>query len=153
MKSILNFLLIIIMGLSLSFPANKTNTSIDKIPNTDSSNIKMQIIQNDISDYSTKIVKTIEINEDDNIELAEYSGNDIKILEINSDNVKISRTAIKYEVLSQTSPTNGESRKYTEDVVETVEFDKEIPIDINEMDPFGPVYEQARFSYYIKFVK
>lgn len=115
--------------------------------------VKFQVIEFDIMDDSEKVVKKGNVKVDNIIKLKKYDGNNIKILEINDENVKISRDAIRYEIISQTSLYSGEVKEYVETVVETVNYDTLISIDIDSNHPFGPEYVQYRYYYKIRFVK
>jgi phage terminase large subunit len=104
-------------------------------------------------DDSEKIVKEVNVQVNDIINLKKYGGNNIKILEITDENVKISRDAIRYEIISQTSLYSGEVKEYVETVVETIDYDNLITINIDSRHPFGPAYAQPRYHYNIKFIK
>lgn len=121
--------------------------------NESENNIKVQVIQFDIMDDSEKIVKEVNVQVNDIINLKKYDGNNIKILEITDENVKISRDAIRYEIISQTSLYSGEVKEYVETVVETIDYDNLITINIDSRHPFGPAYAQPRYHYNIKFIK
>lgn len=121
--------------------------------NENENNIKVQVIQFDIMDDSEKIVKEVNVQVNDIINLEKYDGNNIKILEITDENVKISRDAIRYEIISQTSVYSGEVKEYVETVVETIDYDNLITVNIDSRDPFGPAYVQPRYHYNIKFIK
>jgi hypothetical protein len=121
--------------------------------NESENNIKVQVIQFDIMDDSEKIVKEVNVQLNDIINLEMYDGNNIKVLEITDENVKISRDAIRYEIISQTSLFSGEVKEYVETVVETIEYDNLITINIDSRHPFGPAYDQPRYHYNIKFIK
>ena len=141
-------LIIALVTIALSLYINK-----DEFIN-ESKQITLQIIEDDIVDNSEEVVKEIQIKANDFIELPEkYDGNDIKIIEITNDYVKISREKIRYNIISQVNMYNGEYEKYTETVVEEVEYNKAISININETRPFSPEYAQARYSYTIKFIR
>lgn len=119
---------------------------------TSKSNIKVQIRESDFADGSQKIVKETNIQVGDIINLDKYCGNDVKILEITDENVKISRDAIRYEIINQTSLYSGEVKKYTETVIETIDYDTFIKADINSPHPFNPECLR-RYYYSIKFIK
>ena len=57
--------------------------------NENENNIKVQVIQFDIMDDSEKIVKEVNVQVNDIINLEKYDGNNIKILEITDENVKL----------------------------------------------------------------
>ena len=116
-------------------------------------NIKVQVIQFDTMDDSEKILKEVNVQVNDIIDLKKYDGNNIKILEITDENVKISRDAIRYEIISQTSLVSGEVKEYIETVVDIIDYDNLITININSRHPFGPEYVQTRYNYEIKFIK
>lgn len=119
---------------------------------TSKSNIKVQIRESDFADGSQKIVKETNIQVGDIINLDKYCGNDVKILEITDENVKISRDAIRYEIINQTSLYSGEAKEYTETVIETIDYDTFIEADIDSPHPFAPGC-QRRYYYSIKFIK
>lgn len=116
-------------------------------------NAKAQILRRyNFEDIDDEIAEEFGIREEIIIHLSEndeykqygVSASDITILEITEDYVKISRDAIKYD-------TDG--NQYTEEVVEEMEYDKSFELLIDATDPNGAVYEAARYSYYMKFVK
>ena len=115
--------------------------------------VKAQLIQFDIMEDTEKVVKKFNVKLNTIINLEQFDGNNIKILEITDEYVKISREAIKYEILSRNENGSGEFRKYTETILENIKYDALIDIDINEQEPFGPSYVQPRYYYNIKFVK
>lgn len=140
------------------------------------SEYNVQIIQYDTTNGSNKVVEEIIIRVGDIVKLSnksEYKGcgstaNDIKILEINDNTVKISRDKIKYRFTGEyagksvaeigiqkvyTFEEGKEIEKYTEEVIEEVEFDSHISISINESIPSGPECSLSRYGYYLKFVK
>lgn len=140
-------LIVIILGILCIIPI------IYIVSNNIKSSVVLQLIEYDAKDNSTKIKKQLKVQVDDVIKLEEYDGNDIKILEINKDNVKISRDAVRYEIISQTSPYSGDTKKYIETVVENIDYEDENSINIDSSEPFGPAYEQPRFYYAFKFIK
>lgn len=126
---------------------------ISVVSNNVGSDVKIQVVEFDIMNDSEKIVKEINGRVGDTVNLEKFRGNNVEILEVNDENVKISREALRYEILNQTSIFNGETRKYYETVTETVEFNRLIPINIDSNNPFGPELGQARYHYKMKFVK
>lgn len=132
----------------------KNNNEQEPIIDTEAkeeNSAELQVIQEDAAkEYEQTIVKKINIYADNNIELNEYNGNNIKVLKITDQFVEISREALKYEI---TDFTTQQYREYSENVVQEIKYEEKIPININEMKPFGPCYEAPRYYYYIKFVK
>ena len=122
-------------------------------PNNETLNAKLQIIEFDNKENTEKVIKTFNIKEEEIITLDKYDANDIKIISINENNLVISRDAIRYEVINQDEPFSGEKIDYTQTVIEKVEYNKEFGLNINEKDPFGPIYEQPRYNYTGKFIK
>ena len=112
--------------------------------------ITMQVIEVDVSDESEKVIKEITIKKDEEVNLTKYNGKNVKVLQINEDNVKISRDAKRYEVISVEEMN---IKEYLETIVENVEYDKKIAINIDSLKPLGPSYAQAKYYYYIKFIK
>ena len=146
MKKIMS-LVIVLLAIASMFIIFYINNN--KVKN----NVKLQVIQFDIMDSSEKIVKEANVQVNDIIELEKFDGNNIKILEINDKNIKISREAMRYEILSQTSLYSGEVKEYNETVIENVKYNTFINININSRHPFRPEDARARYDYYIKFIK
>lgn len=115
--------------------------------------IELQIICLDSMDNSEKIIHTIKVKEDDFIELGNYGGNDIEILEVNEEMVKISRDAVRYEILEKGPQFSLKTRKYIENVIQEVMYDEKIGLNINSQEPGGPLYDASRYYYYVRFVK
>ena len=134
--------IIMLILLIILFPKGNNNTQIT-----------LQIIEHDIKDNSTEIIKEIKVKENEIIKLNEYSANDIKISSINEENVTISRDVRKYEIISQNGPYDGEAIDYIQTLIEKIEYDTLFEIDIDERNPFGPEYAQARYHYNAKFTK
>ena len=145
-KKIIIILLTILLIITVSIiTINFANNSIS---------IRMQVIRYDILNDSQKIVKRQKIKKGDIINLNRFDGNDITILEINETDVKFSRNAIRYEILNQDlGSLSGETRKYTETIVENVKYNKLIDMNIDSKNPFSPAESQSRYHYSIKFVK
>lgn len=148
MKKIIPFILIIVViGAVLLVKANKTTEN-----KNEAKECTIQIIADDAMNNSQKVVYEQKVKENDIVNMQEYSyrnqWNDIKILEINENNVKISRKAIKYEIIEV-----GKSKKYNETIKEFIEYGKEVSANINQDDPYGPEYASPLFHYTVKFVK
>ena len=144
-KKDLNKIYIVILGIVLVVLV------IIFLPKGDkNARIKLQIIEYDLKDNSVTVVKEFNVKQDDEIDLDKYNGNDIDILWISKDNVKISREVTKYEIIDE---EDMQSVEYEQLVIEKVDFDSEFSIDVDENDPFGPAYEQSRYSYNGKFIE
>ena len=78
--------------------------------------------------------------------------NNFPILEINNKNVKISREALRYEVLDPSLLDSSDVKEFSEVVVETISYNTIIPINIDSIKP-GESCDQDRYYYNIKFVK
>ena len=158
MKKIMSLVIVLLVILLLLFifctnnNKDENNIKTENNINTEN-NVKLQVIEFNSMENTEQLVKEVEIKVGDVIELKEFYGNNVKILEINDKNIKISREALRYEILSQTSLYEGELREYTETVVDTVEYNTLIAIDIDSSHPFGPDMVQRMTYYKIKFVK
>ena len=73
---------------------------------------------------------------------------DIKILEINDNNVKISREVIRYK-----TDDKGKISSYTEIVNDVVNYNEKVVMYVNSKEQMAPVCGQARYNYYLVFVK
>lgn len=145
MKKIFGFITLLLIGIIIF-------GIVRIIENRTKKDIEIQIIKFDIMSDNEKIVKKAKLKDNDIINLEKYNGNNIKILEINSRGVKISRDALRYEIINQDSLYYGEVKEYIETVVEEVDCDTLINININSNNPFGPEYTKARYYYNIRFI-
>ena len=142
-KYIIWVLTILVLIIFIGYMLNNKNIN----------DIMIQVIEFDNFENTEKNVEEIKIKVGDIINLEKYDGNNIKILEINESSVKISRKAVRFEIIEQTPLNQGESKEYFETVIESVNFNDLIPINIDSLDPFGPRYVMARYVYKIKFIK
>ena len=149
MKKIVLVILILILIIGAFLLRISKDNLID---NNNKKECKIEIIMHDYMDDSDKIVYEEKVKVNDVVDMSKYSlrngWNDIKILEINEENVKISREAIKYEIIEV-----GKSKKYNETIKEFIEYGKEVSANINQDDPYGPEYASPLFHYTVKFVK
>ena len=102
--------------------------------------IKLQIISRDIQGKE-KVEKTINVKANDEVDLEKYYGNNIKILEVNDKNVKILWTKTIYS-------DGPDYRSTTIDEEKTLKYNQ-----ILSISNTSPLAGQAKYYYYIKFIK
>ena len=137
------FILIIISSFLCSCNNEKDNKT----------NIKLQIIETDISTNKEKITEEINVKKgeliilhDKNFYECNRKPNDLKILSIEDDYVTISREKLRYE-------NNNETKTYTEKVKENIKYNDKFNTSINEQNPLAGMCSQAKYYYQLRFVK
>lgn len=134
--------LVIAVGCIVGFRKNE-------IPKVENLSAVMEVIQYDEED-TAKVVRSTNIEVNDTVELEEDEGNNIKILRITDTGVEIERVVTKYEVIDE---KEKESESYEETVRTKVNYNEEIPANINEEDPFGSTSSKGKYTYNIQFVQ
>ena len=108
----------------------------------------LEFTKYDALDSSKEVYQTLTIKENDIVDLT--SDNKITILEINDKNIKISRVVTRYTIISDEERT---AEPYEEKSTETIEYGKNIIVDADEIDPFGPDYSAPRYSISVTVLK
>lgn len=116
-------------------------------PVNETKNVILQVLKYDIKLNIETIEKNINVDINHEINLENYNGNNIKILGINEENVKILRSALRYEKFD-----SGRVIKYLEPVEEIINYDSVFTINIDSNNPDGPFPAQARYQYKLKFI-
>ena len=115
--------------------------------------IKLQIIEEDIITNNTRVNEEIAVNKGDLITLknkqfylCNKDANDIKIVNIKKDYIVISREKLSYD-------KNNANKTYTKETEENIKYNEKISPSINEENPLAGVCSQAKYFYYLKFIK
>ncbi|MBR1540614.1 MAG: hypothetical protein IJ629_05600 [Clostridia bacterium] len=124
---------------------------------TETKYVTLQVIREDIMDDSKQVVDEMKKQPGDVAFLSkkeEYKqygkeANDITILEINDKSVKISREKIDYSY----DETGMNVISHVEKVVDDIEYNQRVDISINDSYPDSSAYSQARYYYYVQFIK
>lgn len=103
--------------------------------------VKLEIISYDITTQKGKVLKTINVRANDEIDLEKYYANKIKILEVNDKDVKFLWTKRIYG-------KGPEYKSTTIDEEEIIEYNKNF-----SLNNFSPLAAQPRYYYSIKFKK
>lgn len=146
MKKIICILILVISTMFLS--------GCNNIFHQDNKTVaKLQIIEEDINTNKKKVYEEFIINNGDLITLHDKEfyecnrdSNDIKIISIEDDYVVISREKTKYDA-------NNVNKTYTEKVKEKINYNERFNTSINEATPHGIACAQAKYNYYLLFVK
>ena len=161
-KILMLVLLVIVVIIITAFSVFLYKKNLRKSVNYENSenpikSVTIQIVSQDLMDNSEQVVEEMKKQPGDVAFLSkkeEYKqygkeANDITILEINDKSVKISREKVEYSY----DETGVNVISHTEKVVEDVEYNQRVNISINDSYPDSPAYSQARYYYYVQFIK
>ena len=114
--------------------------------------VKLQIIEMDNTTNKKRVYDEYTIKPDISIKLHDKEfyecnrkPNDIKIINVEENYVTISRNKLKYDM-------NSDNKTY-EEVVENINYNVEFGTSIDEQNPTAGVCSQAKYQYYLKFIK